>query len=128
MMSLIEVRPEGRYRFSLGGTGLRDIYGEELTGRHLTDIAEGEQLAYWQDMLGRLVESGQPISGQVSLRWREKPLFVQDWLRLPFRSRDSRIDMILGYDRYTMSEANHFGFVPALAQVNSRRTGVHAAA
>ena len=100
-MSLVDVGPEdGRFRFRLAGTGLRDAFGEELTGRCLHEIAFGPQLEEWQAIYAHVAETAAPASGFMPLLWRDRPGVVQAWLRLPFADADGRVNMVLGYDRF----------------------------
>jgi len=105
MVSLVEVLNDPRrYRFRLAGTGLRDVFGEELTGRCLADIGFGEQMDFWRDVYDSVAQSGEPAQGYTKLAWRNKPTMIQAWLRLPLAGPDGEVSTILGYDRFLPME------------------------
>jgi hypothetical protein len=105
MMSLVELSPcDRRFRFRLAGTGLRNVFGEELTGRFLGDIGFGEQLDFWRDVYDGVAGSAAPAQGYTRLAWRDKPVMVQAWLRLPLAGADGEVSTILGYDRFLPME------------------------
>lgn len=101
MVSLVELSDcQRRFRFRLAGTGLRSVFGEELTGRYLTDIPFGEQMEFWRDVYDGVATSATPAQGYTRLAWRDRPVVVQAWLRLPLAGPDGEVSTILGYDRF----------------------------
>lgn len=105
MVSLVDVSDcARRYRFRLAGTGLRDVFGEELTGRFLSDIGFGEQMEFWRDVYDGVTESAEPAQGYTKLAWRNKPTMIQAWLRLPLAGPDGKVSTVLGYDRFLPME------------------------
>ncbi len=101
MVSLVELSScSRRFRFRLAGTGLRDMYGEEITGRFLTDIPFGEQAGFWRDVYEGVARTAAPAHGYARLAWRDRPAMMQAWLRLPLAGPDGRVSTILGYDRF----------------------------
>lgn len=105
MVSLVEISScNRRFRFRLAGTGLRDVFGEELTGRYLTDIAFGEQTDFWREVYDDVAGSAAPAQGYTRIAWRERPPVVQAWLRLPLAGPDGKVSTILGYDRFLPME------------------------
>lgn len=105
MMSLVELSScARRFRFRLAGTGLRNMFGEELTGRYLTDIPFGEQTEFWRDVYDGVAGSAAPAQGYTRLAWRDRPAMVQAWLRLPLAGPDGEVRAILGYDRFLPME------------------------
>lgn len=100
-ISLVDVAFDfSRFRFRLVGTGLREIFGEEVTGRYLDQIPYGVQHDHWHDIYRRVARSGQPAQGYTPLLWRDRPSVVQAWLRLPFADEAGVVNVILGYDRF----------------------------
>lgn len=102
LVSLIaaEQGAPGGFRVRLAGTGLRDAFGGDLTGRALADFEKTSRLAYWLQALKRVVATGEPSQGVVSLEGLGKPHLVQNWLRLPLSSNGRDVDLIIGYDRF----------------------------
>lgn len=105
MVSLVELSPcAKRFRFRLAGTGLRTMFGEELTGRFLGDIAFGEQMDFWREVYDGVAETAAPAHGYTKMVWRDRPAVVQAWLRLPLAGPDGEVSTILGYDRFLPME------------------------
>lgn len=101
-VSLIDVkrRADGRrdYRLRLAGTDLYGVYGQEITGKGLSDVFVGDAAAYLRTELDKVVDERRPQAGVHSLAWRGAEHMSILWLRLPLASDGQRVDMILGYD------------------------------
>lgn len=97
-VSLIDVRPDRRYRLRLAGTGLYGVYGGEITGKELEDVYSPEAAEYWRSELNKVVDGRRPGVGCHSLSWRGATHLSLLWIRLPLASDGKRVDMILGYD------------------------------
>ena len=101
MVSLIDVSAcKRQFRFRLAGTGLRTVFGEELTGRAVNEFGFGEQSAFWRDIYEGIADDAAPAQGYTKLVWRDRPAVLQAWLRLPLAGADGEISTILGYDRF----------------------------
>ena len=101
LVSLIDVSFDAsRFRFRLVGTGLRDVFGGELTGRHLDELALGQQLDLWHGVYRHVARTGEPAQGFTPLLWRDRPGVIQAWLRLPLADENGVVNVILGYDRF----------------------------
>jgi hypothetical protein len=105
-ISLVDVSADAaRFRFRVAGTGLRDTFGMELTGRHLEDVPLGEQRPLWQAMYRDVARCAEPASGFTTLAWLGRPNVVQAWLRLPMTGDgEGGVTSILGYDRFIVVE------------------------
>jgi len=79
-ISIVEMASDGRTKFRLAGTGLRQIFGREMRGRYLSEL---EQTAFemWSLGLARALDIGQPIGGLI-----ERQEDSHAWLRLPLQS------------------------------------------
>ena len=101
-ISLIDVRrgTDGSrdYRLRLAGTDLYGVYGQEITGKGLAEVFQGEARTYWTGGLDELVDTGKPAVGVHSLAWRGVGHLSILWLRLPLASDGVNVDMIFGYD------------------------------
>jgi hypothetical protein len=101
-VSLIDVRrgTDGSrdYRLRLAGTDLYGVYGQEITGKGLSEVFQGEAAAYWRTELDKVVQERKPAAGIHSLAWRGVGHLSILWLRLPLATDGQRVDMILGYD------------------------------
>ncbi len=104
-ISLIDVCGEpARYRVRLAGTGLREVFGLELTGREIDELPIADQPGYWRGVYETVTASGRPAHGFAALSWRGRPNVVQAWLRLPMSDDGDRVNMVLGYDRFIQVE------------------------
>lgn len=102
-ISLIDVSDDGAqestaYRMRLAGTALRDLYAQEITGKDLGDVFNGEVLQYWRKHLDDVKMQAKPAAGAAPLDWRGKEHLVQVWLRLPLASDGQNVNMILAFD------------------------------
>lgn len=108
-ISLIDVeRDPQRFRVRLAGTGLRDIFGSELTGSYLEDDTHIDVKS-----LNRMLERGRPAQGVRPVELPDRDHLIQFWLKLPLAQDGKTINMILGYDVFlhapkAMALANHY--------------------
>ena len=84
--------------FRLAGTGLHDIYGQEITGKRVTDVFSGEQAGYWRRIHASVAGIGSPLTGVVRGPAKGRDHVVLFWLRLPLSDDGGRVDRILCYD------------------------------
>ena len=105
MISLIDVESSPkRYRIRLAGTGLHDIYQNEITGKYLDECDWGGKSEYWQTACSRVVDRKRPAQGIV----KSQDHLVQFWLRLPLSCDGRRVNMILCYDSFvSVQKARH---------------------
>ncbi len=96
-ISLIDVESAPRrFRYRLVGTGLRHIYGRELTGRYLDEqpfIADGADF-------DRVVDRRLPVQGVMRFPLEEKDHLIQFWLKLPLSQDGQNVTMLLCYDAF----------------------------
>ncbi len=90
--------PDAHYKMRLAGTGLRDIYEGEITGKTLSEVYPEAQAQYWRQQLSEVRERAKPAAGAAPLDWKGKDHLVQLWLRLPLASDGKRVNMILAFD------------------------------
>ncbi|MGH7016806.1 MAG: PAS domain-containing protein [Caulobacteraceae bacterium] len=88
----------GDFRVRLAGTGLRDLFGREITGKRLEEVYGEEGAAYWRGELNGLMQTLRPAAGCHSLAWRGGSRMTVLWIRLPLVDEDGGLAMILGYD------------------------------
>ncbi len=100
-ISLIDVcrDAEGRrdFRLRLAGTDLYTVYGQEITGKGLTEVFQSDA-PYWRAELDKVVDTRIPQIGIRPLAWRGVGAVSILWLRMPLAADGERIDMIFGYD------------------------------
>ena len=95
----------GEARFRLAGTRLRDIYGEEITGKRLDLVFTGASADYWRDVHARVTEEGLPLHGVVRGPVCGREHIVLFWLRLPLSTDGAKVDRVLCYDTAAPIEA-----------------------
>ncbi len=93
-VSLIDVEDDPqRFRVRLAGTGLRDVYGREMTGTYLEEDSHIDVKS-----LSRLVARGRPAQGVLPIQLPDRDNLIQFWLKLPLAEDGQKINMILGFD------------------------------
>jgi hypothetical protein len=98
-IGLIEIRDGlDDATFRVAGTRLRDIYGEEITGKRAGEVFSGEAADYWRRIHLRVLESGVPLHGVMRGPAKDRDHVVLFWLRLPLSETGAEIDRILCYD------------------------------
>jgi hypothetical protein len=96
LIDLTEGLDEARFR--LAGTRLRDVYGEEITGKRIDRVFAGACADYWHDIHARVAEEGSPLHGVVRGPAPGRDHIVLFWLRLPLSQDGMKVDRILCYD------------------------------
>jgi hypothetical protein len=84
--------------FRLAGTRLYDIYGQEITGKPISEVFSGNSAEYWHRIHTHLVEKGLPHHGVIRGPADGRGHIVLFWLRLPLSEDGGRVDRILCYD------------------------------
>jgi len=96
LIDLTEGLAEARFR--LAGTRLRDVYGEEITGKRIDRVFAGACADYWHEIHARVAEEGLPLHGVVRGPAQGRDHIVLSWLRLPLSQDGAQVDRILCYD------------------------------
>jgi hypothetical protein len=84
--------------FRLAGTKLRDVYGQEITGKRLDEVFSGDRAAYWRRVHERVMRLGRPLHGVVQGPAEGRDHILLFWLRLPLSEDGGRVDRILCHD------------------------------
>ena len=79
-ISIVEMASDGRTKFRLAGTSLRNIFGREMRGRYLSELDQ-TGFEMWSLGLARALDVQQPIGGLI-----ERKEDSHAWLRLPLHS------------------------------------------
>ena len=85
-------------RFKLAGTRLREIYGQEITGKRADEVFAGEAACYWSRVHSRIVETCFPLAGVVRGPTEGRDHIVLFWMRLPLSDDGEKVDRILCHD------------------------------
>jgi hypothetical protein len=110
-LGLIDLRDGvGQGLFRLAGTRLRDIYGQEITGKRVGEVFSGDCAAYWSQIHGRVAGKGLPAHGVVRGPTAGRDHVVLFWLRLPLSEDGGRVDRILCHD---VAASNDTDEIPA---------------
>jgi len=91
--------------FGLAGTQLRDVYGEEITGKRIDRVFAGAVANYWHQVHVRVAEDGSPLNGAVRGPVQGRDHIVLLWMRLPLSQDGRHVDRILCYDTAAPIEA-----------------------
>ena len=77
---------------------LRDVYGQEVTGKRVDEVYCGDCADYWRRIHARVVEAGQPLHGVVRGPAAGRDHIVLFWMRLPLSEDGGKVDRILCHD------------------------------
>jgi hypothetical protein len=81
-ISIVEIESDGGVRFRIAGSGLRNVLGQEMRGRRLSEV-HGEAADMWSLGLTAVLERGVPVGGIID-RANDR----HSWLRLPLIGLD----------------------------------------
>lgn len=100
MTSLIDVEEAGnrRFKYRLAGTGFWNLYEDEIQGQYIDELPLGDRCAYWDRILGQVVDKRRPYVGVTRPGTPNGNHFAQFWIRLPLSDNGTDINLILGYD------------------------------
>ncbi len=99
-VSLIDVVTSAntrQYSYRLAGSGLRNHFGREVTGKYIEEVFDPDSFRYWQRVLDVLVERQKPSCGSVQCDSGSIQK-TQFWMRLPLVDENGSVNMILSHD------------------------------
>jgi hypothetical protein len=98
-ISILETgeRPE-QITYRLAGTRLRDIFGQEGTGKSVFDLEFGEKRNYWMAIYRKVIEERVPMQGAVKGPVADKDHVVLFWMRLPLSDTGDSVNKVLCHD------------------------------
>lgn len=100
-ISLVDVDAEmTKSRVRLAGTRLRDVYEREITGLCIGELFAGDQQGYWLTAFLHTIENEMPTQGVVRGPHCTKDHLVQYWMKLPLRTTDEGVGMVLCLDTF----------------------------
>ena len=105
-VSLMEVCHAGydkRYKIRLAGTGLYNFFDEEITGRYVDELPYGDRTDYWERIYDRITKTGRPRIGVTRPGTPSGSHMYQFWIRMPLSCDGSKINMVLGFDKFLKS-------------------------
>lgn len=91
-LSIVELDESGEGRFRIAGSRLRDIFGMDVRGRRVAEIAGAHGECYALG-LSSAVERGLPVGGVIETGGR-----LHAWLRLPLADDYDQLTQVLCHD------------------------------
>lgn len=96
-ISIVELDEAGEGRFRIAGSRLREIFGVEVRGMRLAEIAGAHGECYALGLSAAL-ERGEPVGGVIETGGR-----IHAWLRLPLVGDDGQLSQVLCHDELLAS-------------------------
>ena len=96
-LSIVEMDEGGAGRFRIAGSRLRDIFGMDVRGRQVSEIAGAHGECYALG-LAAAIERGVPVGGVMESGGR-----LHAWLRLPLADDAGRLTQVLCHDELIIS-------------------------
>lgn len=96
-VSIVEIDAAGESRFRIAGSRLREIFGQEVRGMRLAEIAGAYGDCYTLGISAAL-ERGEPVGGVIETGGR-----IHAWLRLPLIGDDGQLSQVLCHDELLAS-------------------------
>lgn len=91
-LSVVEIDESGEGRFRIAGSRLRDIFGLDVRGRKVAEIAGAHGECYALGLSAAL-ERGLPVGGLIETGER-----LHAWLRLPVVDEDGDLSLVICHD------------------------------
>ena len=95
MMLIDGLGKGGRYRFRLVGTRLSTLMVRDPTNRHLDDVLGEGELESFEDLLGHVAVTREPVPVRGHLVWTSGWSVPVEWMFLPLASDGGTVDMVL---------------------------------
>lgn len=96
-ISIVEIDETGEGRFRIAGSRLREIFGMEVRGMCVAEIAGVHGDCYALGLSAAL-ERGEPVGGVIESAGR-----IHAWLRLPLMGEDGTLNQVLCHDELVPS-------------------------
>jgi hypothetical protein len=91
-LSIVEINEAGEGRFRIAGSRLRDIFGQDVRGRPVAEIAGAHGEGYALGLLSA-IERGVPVGGVMETGSR-----LHAWLRLPLADDYGQLTQVMCHD------------------------------
>ncbi len=96
-ISIVAFDDTGEGRFRIAGSALRDVFGRDVRGRRVDEIAGAHGDTYALGLMAAL-ERCQPVGGVIDTQGR-----AHTWLRLPLACEHGHACQVLCHDQIFMS-------------------------
>jgi len=91
-LSIVEINEAGEGRFRIAGSRLRDIFGQDVRGRPVAEIAGAYGEGYALGLISA-IERGVPVGGVMETGGR-----LHAWLRLPLADDYGQLTQVMCHD------------------------------
>ena len=114
-LSIVEINEAGEGRFRIAGSRLRDIFGQDVRGRPVAEIAGAHGEGYALGLISA-IERGVPVGGVMETAGR-----LHAWLRLPLADDYGLVNQVMCHDELV---AHGRALLPASADTQPPRASV----
>jgi hypothetical protein len=97
-ISILDALPNTHLIYRLAGTRLREIFGQEVTGKSVFDLGLGEKQSYWRAVYRKVVDEQVPMQGAVKGPVVDRDHVVLFWMRLPLGDDGAVVNKVLCHD------------------------------
>jgi hypothetical protein len=118
-ISILDAGSPPQLIYRLAGTRLRDIFGQEVTGKSVFDLELGEKRSYWRAVYRKVIEERMPMQGAIKGPVVDRDHVVLFWMRLPLADDETAVNKILCHDM-TLPVSVAYGLDQDLAGIKNR--------
>jgi len=97
-ISILDASIPSQPIYRLAGTRLREIFGQEVTGKSVFDLELGEKKSYWLAVYRKVVEESVPMQGAIKGPLAGRDHVVLFWMRLPLADDGVAVNKVLCHD------------------------------
>jgi hypothetical protein len=97
-ISILDAPSPSLLIYRLAGTRLRDIFGQEVTGKSVFDLELGEKQSYWRAVYRKVVDERMPMQGAVKGPVVDRDHVVLFWMRLPLGDEAAGVNKVFCHD------------------------------
>jgi hypothetical protein len=97
-ISILDTAPHSHLIYRLAGTRLREIFGQEVTGKSVFELGLGEKQGYWRAVYRKVVDDKVPMQGAVKGPVVDRDHVVLFWMRLPLADDGMVVNKVLCHD------------------------------
>jgi hypothetical protein len=97
-ISILDAGPQFRLVYRLAGTRLREIFGQEVTGKSVFDLELGDKASYWRAVYRKVIEESVPMQGAIKGPLEDRDHLVLFWMRLPLADDGTMVNKVLCHD------------------------------
>jgi hypothetical protein len=97
-ISILDAGFPPRLIYRLAGTRLRDIFGQEVTGKSVFDLELGEKRSYWGKVYRQVIDERMPMQGAIKGPVVDRDHVVLFWMRLPLTDDGASVNKVLCHD------------------------------